>query len=495
LAPYLPAALRSAVTLPVGWQMAESPEAATLRLEVGNANPVSQWVYAVAAPFPTIADGVSTGDLMNAWIGGATGPLAGRPILMDESTYVMLSLWWGTPASEAVTVLPAAQLLDTAWATQPSWAIIPFDAIEPRWKVLEVDGQSPIHKDFDPNAYILTIPFSLNGAAATRLGLPPTNRDPAKMTIVVTTGVTALVRATAWTMEREGILYPAQDIRGWLNTADITHVSNEIAFDPECPRPDPSSPALIFCSAPGYIDLLADIGADVVELTGDHFIDRGPEALLYTLELYTQRGWQHYGGGANLEDGRKAALFEHNGNQIAFIGCNAKGGGYALADADTPGAVACDLDWLRAETARLTGEGYQVIVTFQHQEYYSYKVKSEYRPDFTSLAESGAVIVQGSQAHQPQNFEFYPRAEGIQVAFIHYGLGNLFFDQVKEVDGGGEHIADKAFIDRHVFYAGQHIGTELLTTQFIDMARSRPMTAEERAAFLQILFKASGWSP
>ena len=34
-------------------------------------------------------------------------------------------------------------------------------------------------------------------------------------------------------------------------------------------------------------------------------------------------GWSPYGGGKNLEDGKKPALFEHNGNKIAFIGCGA----------------------------------------------------------------------------------------------------------------------------------------------------------------------------
>jgi poly-gamma-glutamate capsule biosynthesis protein CapA/YwtB (metallophosphatase superfamily) len=37
------------------------------------------------------------------------------------------------------------------------------------------------------------------------------------------------------------------------------------------------------------------------------------------------------------------------------------------------------------------------------------------------------VIVSGSQAHQPHGFEFY------NGSLIHYGLGNLFFDQYNEV--------------------------------------------------------------
>jgi poly-gamma-glutamate synthesis protein (capsule biosynthesis protein) len=92
-------------------------------------------------------------------------------------------------------------------------------------------------------------------------------------------------------MERYGTPYPAQDIGELLRSADLTHVSNEIPFTPECPFPELYPGNLIFCSDPKYISLLEEIGTDVVELTGDHFSDYGPEANLFTLDLYDQQGW------------------------------------------------------------------------------------------------------------------------------------------------------------------------------------------------------------
>ncbi len=99
----------------------------------------------------------------------------------------------------------ADQLVDSAWADRPAWAIVPFEALEPRWKVLSVDGQSPVHNDFDPTAYPLKIAFSLQPAA---FSLPPSNRDPDKLTVLAMTGTTALVRGTADRMEKNGVLYP-----------------------------------------------------------------------------------------------------------------------------------------------------------------------------------------------------------------------------------------------------------------------------------------------
>jgi poly-gamma-glutamate synthesis protein (capsule biosynthesis protein) len=379
----------------------------------------------------------------------------------------MFSAMWGPAAPTSVNVIAKDELVEYAWAHRPAWAIVPFKSLEPRWKVLSVDGLSPLHKDFHPETYPLQIPISLTGEAEavelvkTSFLIPSTNRDPQKITIVAMTGVTALVRATAFTMEQQGITYPGQDIRQWLLNADITHISNEVPFAENCPYPDPVQADVRFCSRDVYVGLLEDIGADVLELTGDHFHDWGSEAMLHTLEMYRGRGWLYYGGGADLPDGRKALLMERNGNRIAFIGCNAKGGSFAQADETNPGSAACDMAWMAGEIGRLKQEGYLVIATFQHP---------------------GAVVVSGSQAHQPQGMEF------LNDAFIHYGLGNLFFDQY-----GLCPACEQGLIDRHVFYNGRYISTELLPIQFIDYARPRPMTFDEANSLFQALFSASGW--
>ncbi|HEX9617648.1 MAG TPA: CapA family protein [Anaerolineales bacterium] len=490
--------LRDNLALPAGFEQVASPEQAMVRLEIGEQNPVSRWVFAVVAPFPTIADGVSSQDLHRSWEGEPAGPFAGEPLLVDESTYHILASWWGEPAQGAARLLPAGELLGEAWSRGHSWAIVPFESLAPEWKVLQVDGLSPLWKEFDPGDYALNVPISLQGdpdlvsglladdgeGRGASLGLPATNREPERLTTLVLTGVTALVRATAFTMHRNGITYPAQDIGDLLRSADLTHISNEIPFTLQCPAPNPTQAGLKFCSDPSYIALLEEVGTDIVELTGDHFGDWGPEAMLYTLDLYEQRSWTYYGGGYDRDDARQARLLEHNGNRLAFIGCNAKGGGYATASDSQPGAVACDFDWMHAEIARLAAEGYQVIATFQHFEYYTYTAQPDQIADFRGMAEAGAVIVSGSQAHQPQGMEFHAGA------FIHYGLGNLFFDQYNYCT---DNACNDGFIDRHVFYDGRYISTELIPIQFMDYARSRPMTTEEKAALLEKVFSASGW--
>jgi hypothetical protein len=448
---------------------------------------VSPWTYALVAPFPTLIDDVASQELLAAWTGTAFGPFVGIPLLMEQSTLETFTGLWGPPAEGAVQVVTADQILDTAWNQMPSWAIIPFEQIEPKWKVLMIDGQSPIQKKFDPIIYPLTVNYRLMCVDSCQIpggmNFSFQNRDPSKLTTVIMTGVTALVRATAKTMDTKGILYPGEEIRDLLREADITHINNEVPFSTGCPQPDPNQEKQIFCSAPRYIDLITDMGTDVMELSGDHFADYKAEAMYETLEIYKQHNIPYYGGGYNVEDGRKPLLMEVNGNKLMFIGCNYKTI-YASATDTVPGAVPCDFDYMTKQIEYYRSQGYMPISTFQYHEFDTPDARPQQKIDFRRMADAGAVIVSGSQAHVPQVMEFY------DGGFIHYGLGNLFFDQIAK---RGPRLTENEFIDRHVFYDGRYLGVELFTMRLTDYARPRYMTPAERNKLLTMYFDASGW--
>jgi hypothetical protein len=488
MSPLLPSGFQTLFSPPPGWRSAENADAATVQLDLGSGRTVASWIYALVVPFPTTVDGVTGGQLRDRWAGKPAGRFGLLPLMMDQNTLDVLTVEFGPPAPGAVQVVPADQLVDVAWNTRPSWAIVPFEALEPHWKVLTIDGQSPLRKDFSPEGYPLTIHIAVEGAGADAAlamaadGIPATNRDPAKLTTVVMTGVTALVRGTAWLMEQHGVLYPAQDVGEILRSADITHISNEVAFASDCPYPDPSPGMRLFCSDPRYIDLLESVGTDVVELTGNHLQDWGSDAMLYTLDLYRQRGWLYFGGGSNLEEARKPAMIEHNGNRLAFLGCNVVPNDPSWATDSTPGSAPCDPAYFLGEVASLRASGYLPIMTFQYNETYHDAPTDAQRQDFLDMAAAGAVIVSGSQSHFPQTFSVR------NGSLIHFGLGNLFFDQYYISQG-----TRTAFIDRHVFYGGRYLGAELITIIFEDNARARLMNAEEREALLTEVFSGFIW--
>ena len=445
-------------------------------------------VYALVAAFPTVTDGVTFDELLLAWTEGTTpASFEGQPLLMDASTLAAFTALWDEPASGAVRLVATDQLLDEAWAQIPSWGIIPFENLEPKWKVLTVDGHSPILKNFDLSTYPLVAPLP----TSTSLQSPslPSNYDPSKLTTVIMTGVTALVRATAYTMELKGSTYPGEKIRDLMREADIAHVSNEIPFFTGCTFPKPDQAALVFCSDPKYMDLLVDIGADVIELTGNHFADRGAAGMLETIGIYKDHNLPYFGGGVDLEDSLEPALFEVNGNKIAFIGCNKPDvGRFPTATEFQPGAAPCDFEYLPQKINQLKAQGYVVISTFQWNESYDSRPSPQQMRDFRLMADSGASIVSGSQAHYAQMMEFHDNS------FIHYGLGNLFFDQMGDQDWMPRGIR-REFFDRYVIYDGKLISVELITAILEDYSRPRLMTEQERAGFLQEYFSYSGWIP
>ena len=151
-------------------------------------------------------------------------------------------------------------------------------------------------------------------------------------------------------------------------------------------------------------------------MTGDHFIDATNENVLFTLQMYKDRGWGYYAAGANIEEARKPLLLNNHGNKIAFEGCNAKPKGYSGVTETLAGTWHCDWSYLDKELPSIVQSGYLPIMTFSHLEYYQYIAVPALIQDFHHAAYDGAVIVSGSQAHQPQAMEFYKNS------FLHYGL-------------------------------------------------------------------------
>lgn len=492
--PDLPSLLRDRIAGLSDFPAAGSANAATLVISADSGDTLGVWIYLAVAPFYSQIEGVKYSDLRSCWESGPDSRFPFTNILLDRSTARTLGHSLGDPDMDCVQVVDEAELPQALWENPEAVALIPFESAAPAFKILEVDSQDPLSKSFDLDHYQLVFPFFVQASFDIRpdllsqLSLTNFNQD--KLTEIALTGVTALVRDTAVIMEDQGLTYPAEDVRDILTGADITHINNEVPFAENCPPPTSSQDSLRFCSSDDYLELLEDVGTDIVELSGDHFGDWGPEAMLHTLDLYRAENWLVYGGGENLQAGLAPVFISDHGNRFAFIGCNGKSfDRYATASATNPGASRCDFEWMVSEIQQLTADGYLVIATMQHEEVDSFYPVALQEHDFRLLADAGAVVVSGSQAHHPQAFEY------TGTSFIHYGLGNMFFDQwylatrVPDVHAN----KDKSFIDLHYFYDGRYIGTRLIPLQFIDNARPRPMTPDEADPFLNDIYEYSLW--
>jgi hypothetical protein len=492
ISPSVPEELKNGMKFPDQYNLTGSSDTADYIVDVsGNIDPESKWIYALTAPFPTVSDGVTLTELQRVWQGGKGDTFPDKPILMTRETLASFESLWGKANESSIKLVMTKDLVKTAWQ-EKSWALVPFEDLKPELKVLEVDGKSPLRSDFDQGSYPLRVDYSVkpnlkkgesNIFIKNLFILPKSNFNPGLMTSVLMTGTTALVRSTAERMETKGISYPGEKIGSILRDADYTHMSNEVSFTPDCPKPDPWFINLRFCSNPEYIRLLEEMSVDIVELTGNHLLDYNPDGFIFSTNLYKKLGIRTFGGGENIQEAREPLIIEHNGNRIAFIGCNPVGPDFVWATEKSPGAASCDFEEYHAKIKELKADGVLVIATLQDQENYESMPVPEVKKDLDELSEAGADVVSGSQAHFPQGFAFN------QNGLIHYGLGNLFFDQMDYPVVGTR----REFYDKHFFYDGKYIGTLVFTGMLEDYAQPRPMTAEERSQFLSEIFSASGW--
>lgn len=421
------------------------------------------YLFLPAVVFPSLQTNISAERLRVVAAG-----LPDDKLVLDESAAAALR-GYGVPLNPAVQVVALDDLHNILWRDRTRYTLLPVERLSPRYRVLNLDGLHPL--DGDLSIYPL------------RFDSPTPNFYRERLTRVLLSGVTALTRSTTTSLDKNGIEWAGEAIKPYAERADFFHTSSEVSFYPTCPY-SAETPLGAFCSKPEHFALFPFIGLDIVELTGNHNNDYGYDAYRETLRFYRDQGIQTVGGGETPEQARQPLIIEHNGNTVAMVACNWAGPYYALASDQRPGAAACDWNWLRETLPELAATSDLLIVTMQHWEYEEYLPTDAQRADFRGIADLGADVVIGTQAHKPQVFEFYNTRRGEQ-AFLHYGLGNLFFDQ--PFWGNMRFFMDQLFI-----YEGRLLGIDLFTGIIDDLARPRPMTDEEQVNFLAFMFNTQG---
>ncbi|MBI1278100.1 MAG: hypothetical protein GC179_08230 [Anaerolineaceae bacterium] len=440
------------------------PTAPSTATPAAQTNQASWTVFLPAVAFPSLAGNIDLVRLQTLRIGQPDSQL-----VIDETTSQALQSY-GINLSPETAVVPDNALQNSLWRSRKLYTLLAFDRLTTHYRVLHINGQHPL--DTDLNTY----PFAFSGDHP--------NFEPQKLTRILMSGVTALTRLTRTALDKEGTDWAASGILDTVNHADFFHTSNEVSFSPTCPDWETTPPLGEFCSKESHFDLLTKLGLDIVELTGNHNNDFGTDNYLRTLEWYQWHGIRTIGGGATLEDARQPLLIDHHSNKIAMLACNWVGPYYALATDKAPGAAFCDWNWLRAVIPQLKAEGNFVVVSVQYLEIEDYKPSAKQISDFQGVADLGADVVIGTQAHKPQTLTFYGARTGNE-SFLHYGLGNLFFDQ--PFWGNSRFFMDELYI-----YNGRLLNIDLFTGIIDDLARPRPMTPDEQANFFAFMFNTQG---
>ena len=288
--------------------------------------------------------------------------------------------------------------------------------------------------------------------------------------------------------DTNGVEWAASGIQSYVQRSDYFHISNEVSMLPTCPDGgDLLGGSTSMCSKPPHFEVLKLLDVDVVELTGNHNNDYGYQDYTDTLAWFRDNDMQTVGGGATLAEARNPLLLEHNGSTIGIVACNVPGPYYALVNEDPnvlggvrPGATPCDKTWLEGELPALSAEVDVLILDMQQLEIEDYLPTQDQRFHFRQMADLGADVVMGTAAHKPQVYEFYGTNSGNQ-AFIHYGMGNLYFDQ--PFWGNMRFFMNTLYV-----YDGRLMTVEVFPGIIDENARPRLMTPEERENFLFFMF-------
>jgi hypothetical protein len=453
--------------------------------------------------FSTLLEGISLAELREVWTGSGTSPsfstIYPSQDVLDDLTAIL-----GIPGP-AVKPQPADQVTAAIWGDPMSIGIVPFDRLNVRLRALPLDGLSAVDNRLDQARWPLAARAWLSAQttagkeAVARLAgrKPVSNRDPSKLTVLVSTGVTAIARGSAAATERSGdSAYVARVVGPELAEADITSISDEIPFMEGCKvNTDPDN--IIFCSDPAYFEALRLSGVKLIGLTGNHMNDFGTAVFSETLDFYDRQGIHYYGGGRNAAAARAPLEVEHNGNTLGFLGANQYGPEFytsgtnetvsAWAGPDSPGSARFDREQMVADIAALRPQVGIIVAEIQHTEFneagqYQTAPIPEQMADFRALSDAGADIVVGVQAHTPQAVELRGPNR-----IILYGLGNLYFDQVRNW------ATRPGLVARSAIYNGRLLNTELLVTVIDPNMQPRWATAQERTQVLNEVFAASKW--
>lgn len=107
------------------------------------------------------------------------------------------------------------------------------------------------------------------------------------------------------------------DLLSEMKGADILMVNNEFAYSG---RGIPmEGKAFTFRSRPENVELLHEMGVDIVSLANNHVYDWGEDALFDTLDTLKNAEIPYVGAGRNLDEAAEPFYYKANGRIIAFV--------------------------------------------------------------------------------------------------------------------------------------------------------------------------------
>ncbi len=109
----------------------------------------------------------------------------------------------------------------------------------------------------------------------------------------------------------------SDDLLACMREADVLLMNNEFFYSNDGEAL--SGKSYTFRALPERVELLREIGTDIVTLANNHVYDFGEEGLLDTIAYLKAQGITYFGAGANLEEASRIIYYVANGRKIALV--------------------------------------------------------------------------------------------------------------------------------------------------------------------------------
>ena len=208
-----------------------------------------------------------------------------------------------------------------------------------------------------------------------------------------------------------------------MRDADVMCLNNEFTYSD---RGEPlSGKAYTFRAKPERVNVLHDMGVDMVQLSNNHAYDYGKSAFLDTLYTLEHAGIEYFGAGHNLEEAMEAVYVTLDDKVVAFVGASRaeKNKKTPQATDTKPGILRCYDTELFLESIKEADANADFVIAVVHWgTEYSYDLEEVQLTTGKEYLDAGADAIIGGHSHCLQGMEYY---DGKPIV---YSLGNYWFN-------------------------------------------------------------------
>ena len=210
-----------------------------------------------------------------------------------------------------------------------------------------------------------------------------------------------------------------------MNQADIMMLNNEYAYSNRGKRIEEKS--YTFRAKPERVNILHEMGVDIVSLANNHTLDYGMDALLDTFTTLEDAEIDYVGAGINMARA-KAPIYYHIGDKtIAYLAASKVIYAADWYATDTRAGMIGTYDPTLFLTSIKEAEGNSdLVVVYVHWGVEkTHDIADHQKKLAKEYIDAGADIVVGCHPHVMQGIDFY------KGKLIAYSLGNYWFNNVK----------------------------------------------------------------